>query len=83
MTMAVKSKHEKAGAKSDGNFVRIGTHVISFDRIVSAELPPDGDENNTLTIKLTTGENFTLTGDDTDTALEALGKCCDVKGAKK
>lgn len=67
------------GHKTDGNFVRAGRHIVSLAHVISAELPADDDENKTLQMKLTTGETFTLTGDETDAALEALGKKCDVE----
>lgn len=73
---------KKAVVKSDGNFVRVGKHIISLDHLASVELPPDGDPANTLLLEMANGKVFTLTGEDTDAALAELGKCCDVKPEK-
>lgn len=78
--MATKKTHH------DGNgehFVRAGRHVVSLHHVVSVELPAEGDEANTLQMKLVTGENFTLTGDESAAVMDALGECCNVDPEKK
>lgn len=65
------------------HIVRAGNHVVNLAQFVSAELPADGDANRTLRIMLSTGETFTLTGEDADAFLLALGAHCDVAPCKK
>ena len=76
--MAAKKTHHDDGE----HFVRAGRHVISLNHVVSVELPVDGDETKTLQMKLTTGENFTVSGDESDAVMDALGECCNVDPEK-
>lgn len=68
--------------KLDMPFIRAGQHLVNPNHIAFIELPADGDATNALQVKLSTGENFTLAGDDATAALEALGTCCDVEPTK-
>lgn len=85
--MADPKSHPKAHAEHPAcAFVRAGGEVVNLAHVVRVSLPVDGDPKKPLTVKMDTGENVSLVGDDADAFLEALGAHCDVapeKPAKK
>lgn len=63
-------------------FVRAGGQLVNLAHVVSVDLPEGGDPKKPLMMKLVTGTNLSLTGEDAEAVLEALGECCDVEPAK-
>lgn len=78
-----KAAHHKHHEHKPGlAFVRAGGQLVNLAHVVSVDLPEDGNPKKPLMMKLVTGTNLGLTGEDADAVLDALGECCDVEPAK-